>query len=80
MATVGLPGLATGSSSWPASAGLFAVPSPFCDEREMAMAANNDRSSTDKRRIIAFSSHASFRPKKKNGHADTVLDSGGGGT
>jgi hypothetical protein len=46
---------------------------------EIATATNNDSSSTDKGRIIVFSSHASFRPKKENGHADAVLDSAGCG-
>jgi hypothetical protein len=31
------------------------------------------------RRIIVLQSDASFRPQKKNRHADTVLDSAGGG-
>ena len=79
METVGLAALAAGSSRWRASSGVLGVPAPSCAAAEIATATNNDSSSTDKGRIIVFSSHASFRPKKKNGHADTVLDSGGCG-
>ena len=65
--TVGLAGLAAGSSRW-----------PCCPGAETATPTNNDTSATDQGRVIVFSPRASFRFKKQHGHIDIVLNPGGG--
>ena len=75
--TVGLPGLASGASCWLVCTGASGVVDVSCAAAGIATAINKNSSSAGEGRVSIFSRRASFRPEKKNGHADAVLDAAG---